>query len=233
MAIRRGKAKVVPQMIHRCAVEATKEYAEEAVRCVQVHLHTLRPEAERALNTAWLIYLLALRMSSGELPAPEPQIARERLSEVIDEVRRTLEKHIRSRKPIAKQLHALKLDDLREAASNAKSLMGHMIAISRKKATYTFPQVPGTAYLLKRTSPEVLMRRAVIAQLLSDRTNATQRDMCARLDYYNCPVPGEWRETLEDVEGVSAWKSSFKSASLRGRVKKLLSDDVQELRKWG
>ena len=172
-------------------------------------------------------------MSYGDLPAYEFEIARENLADVLLQVRKTLEKQIRSRKDIATQLRQLKLANLKEAEVSARNLIGYLITRSRKERTHSLPRVPGTTYLLARTKPEVLMRRAVIAQLLNAKPQATQKDMCVRLDYCACPIPGDWREKLEDVETVKDWQSAFQSPILRGRLKKLLSDDIDELRKWG
>lgn len=233
VAIRKRKGRVVPIFTHRRALAATQAYVERAIGLVQAYPPSVHAEAERLLNTCWLVYLLALQMSYGELPAKESEIARENLADVMFHVRKTLERQTSSRKDIAPQLRQLGIGDLKAAEVSARNLIGKLIMKSGNRRTISLPQVPGAAYLLLRTKPEVLLRRAVIAQLLNAHPTVTQKGFCERLDYYNCPVPGEWREALDDVEGAINWKFSFKSERLQNRAKKLLSDDVEELRKWG
>lgn len=235
MAIRKRRGKVVALMIHRAALEATKEYCVLSLSLVRVYPLTLGVEAQRLLNSAWLIYLLALQMSYGVLPASERDIARERLGEVLKEVRKALEKHIRSRKDIARADRESTLRGIREAEHGARKLTTAFIVKLGPRPSYRIPQVPGAPYLLLRSRPEVLMRRATIAQFLNSNPQATQKDMCERLDYYGCPMPGDWRapEEMEEPRKVIDWKSAFRSPLLRRRLKKLLSDDVEELRRWG
>lgn len=235
MAIRKGRGKIVAPMIHRCALEATKEYCLLTLRLVRVYPATLTAEAQRLLNGAWPIYRLALQMSYGELLASERAIAQERLAEVLSEVREALERHIRSRKNIVKEIRTSAVKDIQEAEAASRVLMTALIAKLRRRRIYRIAQVPGTPYLLLRTRPDVLMRRAVISQLLGVTPQASQKDMCKRLDFYGCPMPEDWRATeeMEEPGKVIDWKSAFRSAVLRRRLKKLLSDDVHEVRKWG
>lgn len=218
---------MVGERIHGAALAAVLEYARIRLTSVRAYPQTLPAEAEGILNTVWLIYILALRMAYGVLPASVNEIASERLHGVLREARKALERELKRRR-IRRQLPKAALGDLRGAEEFARHLAGFFSAKLKAAPHREFPQVPGTVYLLLSTNPTVLMRRAIIAQLLKDRPDCSQKDMCGRLDHHSCAIPDTWRGT-----GVIDWRTSHRSPSLRRRLKKLLSDDVDELRKWG
>jgi hypothetical protein len=219
------RKKVIADRIHKAALAAVVRYAHSRLSSVRAHPSTLPAEAQGVLDTVWLIYVLALHMAYGVLPASDRDIARERLEEVISQVRKAIEK-MPEYKRIAKQL-PYALNELRDAADVARNLAASYSAKRVVTSGKQFPSVPGAIQLLTTTNPAVLMRRAAICQLLQGQPHVTQKKICGNLDFHGCPIPPTWREH------ATAWMTSYGSKLLHPRVKKLLSDDIDELKKWG
>jgi hypothetical protein len=225
LTISKRRRKVIADRIHRAALAAVVEYARDRLTSVHAHPRMLPAEAQGILHTVWGIYLVALRMAYGELPGSVNEIVSERLQEVLSQVRKVLDQQLK--RPRNKKYLIFPFDDLRNAEESASSLARDFSSKLSTAPRGGTTEIPGAVSLLLGTDPTVLMRRAVIAQLLADRPYCTQKDMCGRLDYHNCPIPQKWQETVAD------WKASYQSLNFQRRVKKLLSDDVDELRKWG
>jgi hypothetical protein len=219
------RKKVIADRVHKAALAAVVRYAHSRLSSVRAHPLTLPAEAQGVLDTVWLTYVLALRMAYGVLPASERDIARERLEEVISQVRRAIEE-MPKYKRVVKQFPYF-ANDLRDAEYVSRNLAASYSAKRIVTSDRQFPSMPGAVQLLTTTNPTVLMRRAAICQLLRGQPHATQKKICGNLDFHGCPIPPTWREH------ATGWMTSYGSKRLHPRVKKLLSDDIDELKKWG
>jgi hypothetical protein len=228
LAVQKSRRSAVGERVHQAALDAVVAYAKSRLSLVRAHPVTLPSQAAETLYTAWFFYVFAVRMSYGGLPASLRHISEERLQQVVGTVREALERTFK-KKRIPPLLGALGLDALKEAEEVAIAVGRSRSARKRIVTSGRMPQIPGTTYLLLRTEPSVLMRRAVIAQLLRDRPNCTHKEICGRLDFNDCAVPAQWSR----AGYCEGWMSAYCSPRLKGRLKKLLSDDLDELKKWG
>lgn len=228
MAVRKSRRKAVGERVHQAALDAVVAYAESRLSLVWAHPGNLSAEAAQILHTVWFFYVLALRMAYGDLPVSLRDITEERLQQVLSTVRKALEEKFKKNR-IPSALAALRLDALGDAEEAATALARSYSARKTVASLGRIPQIPGSMYLLLRTEPTVLMRRAVMAQLLRDRPNCTHKEICGRLDFHNCAVPAQWSR----AGYCEGWMSAYCSPQLKGRLKKLLSDDLDELKKWG
>jgi hypothetical protein len=222
------RRKIIGDRVHLCAVRAVREYVVRCIDKIRADLYSLLGQCDRFLYEAWLLYVLALRMCYGRLPGSPFDIAVERSGELIEAIRSTIEAELSNRKEIPGELRSMLLSRLEETEISAKQLTIEGCRMTLRDPNYDFPKIPGVFYILQNTQPHVLMRRAIMAQLLRDGLEAKQVEICKRLDYHHCPIPATWNE-----DGTTRWEGAYKSAHLKNRVKKLISDEIDELRKWG
>jgi hypothetical protein len=223
--------KIIGDRVHLCSVRAVSEYVVRCIDKVRADMYSLPGQCDRFLYEAWLLYVLALRMCYGRLPGSPFDIAVERSGELIEAIRSTIERELSNRKEIPGELRSRLFSRLAETEISAKQLTIEGCRTTLRDPDYEFPKIRGVVYILRNTRPHILMRRAIMAQLLHDRPKAKQVEICKRLDFHHCPIPAEWEQ--DGTNRSDCWQAAYKSAQLKNRVKKLISDEIDELRKWG
>ncbi len=218
---------IVPKALHDCILSWIVEYADIELSLIPGPA-SLEPDGHRVLFMSWPFYWFLIRALYGIPSKQASAVALERAEDVIGTVAFIFKQRV-----IQSDLPKDRVDRIVSDLEHYERLAVALAAKPKEgpQGSSSNPALlAGTHLLLLQTTTRVLMRRAIIAQKRAEdpvvNHEALHLLLCKTLDYKNCPLPEEWESSVE------GWLQAYKSRRLHKRVKKMLSDDLKELKSY-